>query len=234
VGSERGDRQLVALAAARNRSRDRSLRPMSRSAGPNRRGLRSGQAVLRLLSSCAPHEPAIPCRWPTARRGLQLGLVLAEQDVRERCYLQRLPQPAQWKVARGGNSLCATCHLPSKYDTPAHHHHKAASAGAACVACHMPNTTYMVIDPQHDHSLRVLRPDLCAKLGTPNTCDSCHTNHDARWAVTQVNKWYGHDLQGYQRFAAAFAAAGADALDAQKQRTRASTSELSTQTGAMQ
>ncbi len=125
--------------------------------------------------------------------------------------------PHSGKLRAEGNTLCATCHLPSKYDTTAHHHHKPASAGAACVACHMPTTTYMVVDPRRDHSLRVPRPDLSIKFGTPNACNSCHTNRDAHWAAAQVNKWYGHDPQGYQRFAAAFAAAGADALDAQKQ-----------------
>ena len=125
--------------------------------------------------------------------------------------------PHSGKLRAEGNAVCATCHLPSKYDTAAHHHHKPASAGAACVNCHMPTTTYMVVDPRRDHSLRVPRPDLSVKLGMPNACNGCHTNRDARWAATQVNKWYGHDPQGYQRFAAAFAAAGSDALDAQKQ-----------------
>jgi len=125
--------------------------------------------------------------------------------------------PHSGKLRADGNTLCATCHLPSKYDTAAHHHHKPTSPGASCVGCHMPTTTYMVVDPRHDHSLRIPRPDLSVKFATPNACNRCHTNRDARWAATQVNKWYGHDPQGYQRFAAAFAAAAADALDAQKQ-----------------
>jgi predicted CXXCH cytochrome family protein len=125
--------------------------------------------------------------------------------------------PHSGKLRAEGNTLCATCHLPSKYDTTSHHHHKPASAGASCVGCHMPTTTYMVVDPRHDHSLRIPRPDLSVKFATPNACNGCHANRDARWAATQVNQWYGHDPQGYQRFAGAFAAAGSDALDAQKQ-----------------
>jgi predicted CXXCH cytochrome family protein len=125
--------------------------------------------------------------------------------------------PHSGKLRAEGNALCATCHLPSKYDTTTHHHHEPASGGAACVACHMPTTTYMVVDPRHDHSLRVPRPDLSVKFGTPNACHGCHTNRDARWAASQVNAWYGHDPQGYQRFATAFSAANAGALDAQAQ-----------------
>jgi predicted CXXCH cytochrome family protein len=125
--------------------------------------------------------------------------------------------PHSGKLRAEGNVLCASCHLPGKYDTAAHHHHKPASAGAACVACHMPATTYMVVDPRRDHSLRVPRPDLSVKLATPNACNGCHTNRDARWAAAQVHTWYGHDPQGYQRFAPAFSAVNARAVDAQAQ-----------------
>jgi predicted CXXCH cytochrome family protein len=125
--------------------------------------------------------------------------------------------PHTGKLRVDGNALCASCHLPGKYDTAQHHHHKPGSAGAACTACHMPTTTYMVVDPRHDHSMRVPRPDLSAKLGVPNACNGCHANRDARWAANQVTRWYGHEPRGYQRFAAAFAAANKDAPDAQVQ-----------------
>ena len=121
------------------------------------------------------------------------------------------------KLRAQGNVVCAACHQPSKYDAATHHHHKPDSAGAACVACHMPTTTYMVVDPRRDHSLRVPRPDVSVKFGTPNACNNCHSNRAARWAAMQVNKWYGHDPQGYQRFAAAFSAADANAFDAAAQ-----------------
>ncbi len=125
--------------------------------------------------------------------------------------------PHSGKLRAEGSAICASCHLPVKYDTAQHHHHKPGSAGAACTACHMPTTTYMVVDPRHDHSMRVPRLDLSVKLGAPNACNGCHANRDARWAATQVNTWYGHDPQGYQRFASAFAAANADAPGAQAQ-----------------
>ena len=125
--------------------------------------------------------------------------------------------PHSGKLRAEGNSVCTTCHLGAKYDTAAHHHHKPASAGAACVSCHMPTTTYMVVDPRHDHSLRVPRPDLSVKIAAPNACNGCHTKRDARWAAAQVNAWHGREPQGFQRFAAAFSAASAGALDAQAQ-----------------
>jgi predicted CXXCH cytochrome family protein len=125
--------------------------------------------------------------------------------------------PHTGKLLAQGNSLCVGCHLASKYDTAQHHHHTAGSDGAKCVNCHMPTTNYMVVDPRHDHSLRVPRPDQSVAFGVPNACNNCHTKHDAKWAAAQVKKWYGHDPQGYQTFASAFAAAAADAPGAQTQ-----------------
>ncbi len=113
-----------------------------------------------------------------------------------------------------GNALCTQCHAAGKFDATAHHHHRTGSPGAQCANCHMPTTTYMVIDPRHDHSLRIPRPDQSVQLGTPNACNACHGNRDARWAAAQVKNWYGHDPAGYQRYAQAFAAANAGAVGA--------------------
>ena len=125
--------------------------------------------------------------------------------------------PHSLKLRAPGNGVCAQCHLPSKYDTPAHHHHQTGSKGAACAACHMPTTTYMVVDPRHDHSMRIPRPDLSVKLGTPNACTNCHADRKAQWAADAVQKWYGHTPGGYQAFGEAFAAALRQAPDARSQ-----------------
>jgi predicted CXXCH cytochrome family protein len=126
-------------------------------------------------------------------------------------------EPHSGKLRADGNSLCATCHSANRYDAPSHHHHQPGGAGASCAGCHMPTTTYMVVDPRRDHSLRVPRPDLSVNLGTPNACNDCHRDRDARWAATQVTQWYGRAPQGFQRFAASFSAASGGALDAPAQ-----------------
>ena len=59
----------------------------------------------------------------------------------------------------------------------------------------------MVVDPRHDHSLRVPRPDLSVALGVPNACNACHARKGAAWAEAAVRKWYGHRPEGLQRFA---------------------------------
>jgi Flp pilus assembly protein TadD len=81
----------------------------------------------------------------------------------------------------------------------------------------MPTTTYMIVDPRHDHSLRIPRPDLSATLGTPNACTSCHNTRDARWAAAQARAWYGDPPRGepHERLAATMAAVDDGAVDAQ-------------------
>jgi tetratricopeptide (TPR) repeat protein len=46
-------------------------------------------------------------------------------------------------------------------------------------------------DLRHDHSLRVPRPDLSVKYGTPNACNTCHQDKKAQWAADAVVRWYG-------------------------------------------
>ncbi len=112
-------------------------------------------------------------------------------------------EPHSLKLRAPGNAVCAGCHAAAKYDTAAHTHHKQASAGAACTACHMPARTYMVVDPRHDHSLRIPRADLSVTLGTPNACNSCHPTKSAQWAADAIAKWTGEPPHGFQKFSEA-------------------------------
>lgn len=100
-------------------------------------------------------------------------------------------EPHSLKLRLSGNAICTQCHLPNKYDTPEHHFHTAETAAALCVSCHMVERQYMVIDGRRDHSFRVPRPDLSAKLNTPNACTDCHKKRSAQWAAATVTKWYG-------------------------------------------
>jgi len=100
-------------------------------------------------------------------------------------------EPHSLNLKAKGNGLCTQCHQAEKYDQAKHHFHKAASTGAQCVSCHMPTKTYMVVDPRRDHSIRVPRPDLSEKLGSPNACNQCHTEKSSEWATQAVIRWYG-------------------------------------------
>jgi predicted CXXCH cytochrome family protein len=119
--------------------------------------------------------------------------------------------PHRSDLSDAGNQLCLRCHAGETHDTPAHHFHAPGSPGAQCIGCHMPTTTYMVVDARHDHSLRIPRPDLSVKLGVPNACNRCHSDRPASWAERTVERWYGHAPSGFQHFA--------EALDAGTRRT---------------
>ena len=115
--------------------------------------------------------------------------------------------PHTQKLRAQGNALCEQCHQPAKYDAKTHHFHEPASKAGQCVSCHMPTVTYMVVDPRHDHSFRVPRPDLAASLGTPDVCATCHADKPAGWTAAELQRWLGHPPVGFQTFAEAFHAA---------------------------
>lgn len=109
--------------------------------------------------------------------------------------------PHSGKLKFEGNAVCTQCHSPQgdkrfptaakRYDDPLHTFHKTGSPGAQCVNCHMPAKKYMLIHSRPDHSIRIPRPDLSIKLGTPNACTDCHTNKSAKWAEDWITQWYG-------------------------------------------
>ena len=92
-----------------------------------------------------------------------------------------------------GDAVCRRCHSQQLFETKDHHFHEPGKPGSACVDCHMPPRMYMVVDPRHDHSLRIPRPDLSVEMGTPNACNDCHVDKSAEWSVEWVDRWYGPD-----------------------------------------
>lgn len=105
--------------------------------------------------------------------------------------------PHSLELRAEGDAVCLQCHseqanarfptlTPRAYDTPEHHFHPADSEGARCVSCHMPATTFMGVDDRRDHSLRVPRPDLSSRLGTPNPCTTCHADREDAWAAAEI------------------------------------------------
>jgi len=102
--------------------------------------------------------------------------------------------PHSLKLKEVGNNLCMQCHEP-KYNQPSHHFHSTDSQGAQCINCHMTGVTYMGVDYRRDHSFRVPRPDQSVTYGTPNACNTCHTEKSNKWAANKVVEWYGSKRQ---------------------------------------
>lgn len=116
------------------------------------------------------------------------------------------------QLHRTDNDLCVQCHRAAVYDSKEHHFHEKSykgkpSQGHLCVRCHMPGRYYMGVDYRPDHSLRIPRPDLSRKLGTPNGCStgSCHTDKPLEWIEENYTAWYG---QSRKRHYAEMLAAG--------------------------
>jgi tetratricopeptide (TPR) repeat protein len=78
----------------------------------------------------------------------------------------------------------------------------------------MPERTYMVVDPRHDHGFRIPRPDLSVRFGVSNSCNDCHTDHDAVWAVAAIERWDGPKHKGFQTWTEALAAGRDDTAEA--------------------
>lgn len=112
------------------------------------------------------------------------------------------------KLKYDGNNLCYQCHKQENYENYDHHFHKtfneegedlvldngeilAVGEGSECIICHMPGKYFMGVDYRRDHSMRIPRPDLSDKLGTPNSCTQCHTDQTNKWAAEYTEKWYG-------------------------------------------
>lgn len=97
--------------------------------------------------------------------------------------------PHSGKLLAQDNALCAQCHLPEVFDTARHHHHQPGSTGAECVNCHMPEKTYMTIDPRRDHSFPIPDPARSIDSDLPNACNSCHRDESPAWAVEALADW---------------------------------------------
>lgn len=115
-------------------------------------------------------------------------------------------EPHSLRLRAEGNLACTSCHSPTpvarahvdlsklqrkQYDSREHHHHEPGTPGARCVDCHMPERTYMGVDPRRDHGFRVPRPDLAEASGSPDACTACHAERGPAWAAERIVEWYG-------------------------------------------
>jgi len=113
-----------------------------------------------------------------------------------------------------GDAICTSCHnlspsaefaslKPFDYTSSKHHHHPIESEGARCVSCHMPDKTFMGIDPRRDHSFKIPKPDLSEQIGSPNACVNCHQDKDNNWASTKLRSWHNKGASSQKSFAKA-------------------------------
>ena len=97
-------------------------------------------------------------------------------------------------VGSDADRACLPCHEQEVAHAAAHSFHPPESEGARCVACHMQRTTFARM-VRHDHSMLPPTPAATLEFGSPNACNLCHADQDAKWADDWVRKWYKDDYQ---------------------------------------
>jgi len=198
---------------------------------PVRSAARADDGEIEVCARCHSRREQLTDDWYAGERledgfrpsSLEAGLYFSDGQQREEVYtyasfLESLMyargvtcsdchNPHTGALRLSGNATCTQCHQAPVYLTADHHLHQPGSAGSLCVTCHMPTRTYMEVDPRHDHSFRVPRPDRTVAIGVPNACtDSCHADRDAGWAADAIEAAFGRPAAGSQVFAERFAA----------------------------
>ena len=92
--------------------------------------------------------------------------------------------------------LCLECHGPQSPNGPRsasieqHTHHKTGSAGNECVNCHMPKIEQTITGVNvRSHTFRFISPARTEVLKMPNSCNTCHQDKSAAWALEALKQW---------------------------------------------
>jgi tetratricopeptide (TPR) repeat protein len=109
-------------------------------------------------------------------------------------------------VGEKANHACLPCHAERVAHPEAHSHHRPGADTPTCVSCHMPVTEFARMR-RSDHSMRPPMPALSVAHRSPNACNICHTDKDARWANQTVREWHKDDYQAPELERAAWIAA---------------------------
>lgn len=94
----------------------------------------------------------------------------------------------QLKVGERNGASCIRCH--EGFDTMAHTHHAAGSAGSNCLNCHMPYTTYGLLKAIRSHTISSPSVQESVHYGRPNACNQCHLDKTFAWTAEHLqSKW---------------------------------------------
>jgi Flp pilus assembly protein TadD len=86
------------------------------------------------------------------------------------------------------NGACRPCHEARVKNAAVHTHHRADGPGSVCTSCHMPMTEFARMR-RSDHSMRPPAPAATLAFSSPNACNVCHADRDARWADRALKAW---------------------------------------------
>jgi len=92
------------------------------------------------------------------------------------------------------NNACLPCHKKRVENVTEHTRHPADGQGNKCIECHMPMTQFAHMN-RTDHSMRPPTPAATIAFKSPNACNMCHKDKDAKWSDEYVRQWHKDDYQ---------------------------------------
>jgi predicted CXXCH cytochrome family protein len=102
------------------------------------------------------------------------------------CHSMHVSDPdGMLRRDRSVQAVCATCHAMPV----GHSRHAPGSPGDACVACHMPRTSYALRTAIRSHRIDV--PEAHGAPGRPNACNLCHLDRSLDWTARTLRAWRG-------------------------------------------
>ena len=78
------------------------------------------------------------------------------------------------------DKMCTQCHDSLE---KTHSRHEPDSTGARCVSCHMPRTSYALLQGTRSHRISSPRAE---QTSPPNACALCHVNQTRAWFTAQL------------------------------------------------
>ena len=97
-------------------------------------------------------------------------------------------------AGKESNRQCLPCHTEQVEKAAEHSRHEAGTKGSECVSCHMPMTRFAAMN-RSDHSMLPPAPAATLAFKSPNACNACHADKDAKWSDEWVRKWHAKDYQ---------------------------------------
>ncbi len=108
------------------------------------------------------------------------------------CHTMHGPEPVmQLRPNYTAARACGRCHGPaslSDADAPGGHGRHGEAVG--CEGCHLPRTTYGLLEGMASHRPTRPRPqDLRARDDQPDACTQCHVDRSRDWAAAALAAW---------------------------------------------
>jgi hypothetical protein len=91
---------------------------------------------------------------------------------------------------------CTACHPSKAEEPPRHTHHREASRGSRCVACHMPYLQHPSVGRaipygRSDHAITIPRPALDGAQRITGACAQCHEDRAPPALDSVIHDWWG-------------------------------------------